>query len=186
MYCLVGLGNPGSEYAETRHNVGFHVIDLLAERNKVQVSRHRHRALFGRGEVAGQDCLLVKPQTFMNDSGDAVLRLILYYHIDPADVIVIHDELALDLGVIRIRRSGSDAGHKGLRSVIHYLRTQDVARVRLGIGKPREGGSAINYVLSNFAKSEAEKVEDMLFRAAQAVETCVKDGLEVAMNRYNS
>jgi len=97
MFCLVGLGNPGSEYTETRHNVGFHVIDLLATRQQVVVSRHRHRALFGRGTVAGEDCLLVKPQTFMNDSGDAVLRLLLYYHLEPADVIVVYDDMALDL-----------------------------------------------------------------------------------------
>lgn len=185
MYCLVGLGNPGSEYAETRHNVGFHVIDLLALRNNVPVTRHRHRALFGRGMVAGEDCLLVKPQTFMNDSGDAVLRLLLYYHLNPADVIVVYDDLALDLGVIRLRRNGSDAGHKGLRSLIHYLKTPEITRVRLGIGRPPEGGNAINYVLSKFAKSEAEKVEEMVFRAAQAMESCLKDGLDVAMNKYN-
>lgn len=185
MFCLVGLGNPGSEYAETRHNVGFHAIDLLAQRHDITVSRHRHRALFGRGQVAGQDCLLVKPQTFMNDSGDAVLRLLLYYHIAVADVLVVYDDLALELGAIRIRRGGSDGGHKGLRSVSHYLHTQEVARVRLGIGAPPEGGNAINYVLSRFAKSELERVEDMVFRAAGAVETCLKEGLEVAMNRYN-
>ena len=185
MFCLVGLGNPGSEYAETRHNVGFRAIDLLATKHNVPVTRHRHRALFGRGTVAGEDCLLVKPQTFMNDSGDAVLRLLLYYHIAPAEVILVHDELALDLGVIRLRRGGSDAGHKGVRSVIHYLKTPEIARVRLGIGRTPEGGNAINYVLSKFAKSEGEKVEEMVFRAAQAVETCLKEGLEVAMNRYN-
>lgn len=185
MFCLVGLGNPGSEYAETRHNVGFRAIDLLAERHQVTVTRHRHRALFGRGQVAGEDCLLVKPQTFMNDSGDAVLRLLLYYHVSPADVIVIYDDMALDLGAIRLRRNGSDAGHKGLRSIIHYLRTDEVARVRLGIGKPPEHSNAVNYVLSKFAKSDAEKVEEMIFRAAQAVEVCLKEGLEVAMNRYN-
>lgn len=185
MFCLVGLGNPGSEYAETRHNVGFRAIDLLAERNQVAVSRHRHRALFGRGQVAGEDCLLVKPQTFMNDSGDAVLRLLLYYHVPVSNVIVIYDDMALDLGVIRVRRSGSDAGHKGLRSIIHYVRTDEVARVRLGIGKPPENSNAINYVLSKFAKSDAEKVEEMVFRAAQAVELCLKEGLEVAMNRVN-
>lgn len=185
MFCLVGLGNPGSEYAETRHNVGFRVIDLLAERHQVAVTRHRHRALFGRGTVAGEDCLLVKPQTFMNDSGDAVLRLALYYHVAPADVILIYDDMALDVGTIRVRRGGSDAGHKGVRSVVHYLRTEDIPRVRLGIGKPGGHGAAINYVLSKFAKSEAEKVEDMVFRASQAVEVCIKEGLEVAMNRFN-
>lgn len=185
MLCLVGLGNPGSEYAETRHNVGFHVIDLLATRHQIQVTRHRHRALFGRGQIGGQDCLLVKPQTFMNDSGDAVLRLLLYYHLTPADVLLIYDDLALDLGMMRLRRGGSDGGHKGVRSVIAYLKTADIARLRLGIGKPSEGTSAINFVLSRFAKSDGAKVEEMLDRAAQAVEAYVKEGIEVTMNRFN-
>lgn len=186
MLCLVGLGNPGPDYAETRHNVGFRVVDLLATRNQIQVTRRRHRALYGRGQLGGQECLLVKPQTFMNDSGDAVLRLLMYYHLTPADVLLTHDELALDLGVIRFRRGGSDAGHKGVRSVIHYLRTDQIARLRLGIGQPRPGNSAINYVLDRFAKSEAERVEDMVLRAAEGVEVFARNGIEVAMNRFNS
>ena len=185
MHCLVGLGNPGAQYAETRHNVGFLVIDRLAERHQVRVTRGRHRALFGRGKIAGEDCLLVKPQTFMNDSGDAVLRVLLYYRLQPADALLIYDDIALDLGVMRLRRGGSDGGHKGVRSVIHYLDTDQVARLRLGVGRPPEGAEAINYVLSPFARSERDRADEMVNQAADAVELCLREGLEVAMNRHN-
>ena len=185
MHCLVGLGNPGAQYAETRHNVGFLVIDRLAERHQVGVTRGRHRALFGRGKIAGEDCLLVKPQTFMNDSGDAVLRVLLYYRLQPADVLLIYDDIALDLGVRRLRRGGSDGGHKGVRSVIRYLHTDQVARLRLGVGRLPEGAEAINYVLSPFARSERDRASEMVDQAADAVELCLREGLEVAMNRHN-
>jgi PTH1 family peptidyl-tRNA hydrolase len=186
MRCLVGLGNPGAQYAETRHNAGFLVIDRLAERHQVGVTRGRHRALFGRGKIAGEDCLLVKPQTFMNDSGDAVLRVLLYYRLQPDDVLLIYDDIALDLGVLRLRRGGSDGGHKGVRSVIHYLGTDQVARLRLGVGRPPGSGDAINYVLSPFARSERDRADEMIDLGANAVELCLREGLDVAMNRHNS
>jgi peptidyl-tRNA hydrolase, PTH1 family len=186
MHVLVGLGNPGAQYAETRHNVGFLVIDRLAARHQVGVTRQRHRAFYGRGRLAGEDCLLVKPQTFMNDSGDAVLRLLLYYRVQPSDVLLIYDDLALDLGVMRLRRGGSDGGHKGVRSVIHYLDTDQVARLRLGIGRGPEGHGNIDYVLSPFAKSERERAQEMVDRATEAVECVLREGLDVAMNKYNA
>ena len=186
MHVLVGLGNPGAQYAETRHNVGFLVVDRLATRHQITVSRQRHRALFARGRIGGEDCLLVKPQTFMNDSGEAVARLLMYYRLQPADVLLIYDDLALDLGVMRLRRGGSDGGHKGVRSVIHYLDTDQVARLRLGIGRGPEGHSSIDYVLSSFARSERERAEEMVDKAADAVECVLREGLEAAMNRYNA
>ncbi|MBU0611047.1 MAG: aminoacyl-tRNA hydrolase [Armatimonadetes bacterium] len=186
MHCLVGLGNPGAQYAETRHNVGFLVIDRLAARHQIGVTRGRHRALYGRGKIDGEDCLLVKPQTFMNDSGDAVLRVLLYYRLQPEDVLLIYDDIALDLAVMRLRRGGSDGGHKGVRSVIHYLDTNQIARLRLGVGVPPAGVSAVNYVLSPFARSEQERAREMVEFGADAVEVCVREGLEVAMNRFNS
>jgi PTH1 family peptidyl-tRNA hydrolase len=186
MHVLVGLGNPGAQYAETRHNVGFLVLDRLAARHQITVTRGRHRALFGRGRIRGEDCLLVKPQTFMNDSGDAVLRLLLYYHLQPSDVLLISDDLNLDLGVMRLRRGGSDGGHKGVRSVIHFLDTDQVARLRLGISRGPEGQGSIDYVLSPFARSERERAEEMVERAADAVECVLAEGLEAAMNRYNA
>lgn len=185
MICLVGLGNPGAEYAHTRHNVGFHVIDRLAARHGLTVSRSRMRCQYGRGRIAGADCLLVKPQTFMNESGDAVGRVCAYYRLQPSDVVVIHDDLNLDLGVMRLRRGGSDGGHKGLRSVIHWLDTDQVPRLRLGIGRPPAGANAVQYVLSPFARSEQDRVAEMLEEATAAVELLLAESFEVAMNRYN-
>ncbi len=186
MYCIVGLGNPGEEYAATRHNVGFLVIDQLAARHQINLGRKRHRALYGRGKIAGQDCLLVKPQTFMNDSGDAVLRLQLFYQLQPADMLIIYDDIALELGVLRLRRSGSAGGHKGMLSVIQYLETEQIPRLRLGIGPLPEGQTALQYVLSPFSEEELPRAQAMIAQAAEAVEAVLREGLEAAMNRYNS
>jgi PTH1 family peptidyl-tRNA hydrolase len=186
MICLAGLGNPGAEYARTRHNIGFQVIDWLAARHGITVSRSRMRCQYGRGRIAGTDCLLVKPQTFMNNSGDAVGRVCAYYRLQPSEVVVIYDDLNLDLGVMRLRRGGSDGGHKGLRSVIHWLGTDQVPRLRLGIGRPPAGQNAVHYVLSPFARSEGERVSKLVDEAAAASELLSGEGLEAAMNRYNS
>lgn len=186
MHCLVGLGNPGREYAATRHNVGWQVLDELALRHGVEIGRRRLRAHYGRGVVAGQDCLLVKPQTFMNDSGEAVARVLMYYRLPVTSVLLVYDDLALDLGVLRFRRGGSDAGHKGVRSVIQHLHTPDLARLRLGIGRPHPGANVMHYVLSPFARSEADRAREMVVRGAEAVEAYLREGLDKAMNTYNS
>ena len=186
MHCLVGLGNPGAEYAATRHNVGWHVLDLLAQRHGIELTRRRMRAHYGRGRIAGEECLLVKPQTFMNDSGDAVARVLMYYHLEPTDLLLVSDDLNLDLGVMRLRRGGSDGGQKGLRSVMQHLHTQEVARLRLGIGRPSPGQEARNYVLSRVARSEADRWQEMVERAADAVELYLREGIAAAMNAYNS
>ena len=186
MYCLVGLGNPGTTYAATRHNVGWHVVDELARRHAIEVTRRRLRTHYGRGVIAGQDCLLVKPQTFMNDSGDAVAHVLMYYHLPVASVLLLCDDINLDLGVMRFRRGGSDGGHKGVRSVIQHLHTPEVARLRLGVGRPASGADAINYVLSRFARSEEDRWREMLERAAEAAEVFLRQGIEAAMNTYNS
>lgn len=185
MHCLVGLGNPGAEYAATRHNVGWHVADELARRHGLELSRRRLRSHFGRGIIAGQDCLLVKPQTFMNDSGDAVARVLMYFRLPVSSVLLLYDDLNLDLGVMRFRRGGSDGGHKGVRSVLQHLHTQEVPRLRLGIGRPPPGMDAIHYVLTPFSRSEADRHREMVERAAEAVELYLKQGMEAAMNAYN-
>ncbi len=186
MVCIVGLGNPGKEYAETRHNVGFRVIERLAVRHEISVSRHRMRAVYGRGRIDGVDVVLAMPQTFMNDSGDATGRLTYFYKIEPSNVVIVYDDMNLELGQVRIRRGGSDGGHKGVRSIISRLGTNDIPRLRLGVGSPPAGQNAINYVLAPFARSEHERVEAMLDTAAEALEVWLREGVEAAMNRYNS
>ncbi len=185
MHAIVCLGNPGPEYSRTRHNVGFLVADYLAQRHGIDLARRRLRAVFGRGTIQGHDVLVVKPQTFMNDSGDAARRIVQFFQVEQADFVTVYDDIALELGVLRLRRGGSDGGHKGVRSLAAHLGTNELARVRLGIGAPPEGIGARDWVLSAFKPAERDKVEDMVARAAEAVECWLTEGIETAMGRYN-
>jgi len=186
MRCIVGLGNPGSEYAVTRHNVGFRVIEALATRHGIEVSKRRLQALFGRGRIGDIELILAKPQTFMNDSGIAVRRLLDYYHLEPQHLLVVCDDINLDLGQLRLRRSGSAGGQKGLRSIEQHLGGTEFARLRVGIGRLEAGRDAKAFVLSPFRASERDAAEDAIARAADAVECTLREGLEIAMGRYNS
>ena len=185
MKLIVGLGNPGRDYEGSRHNLGFAVVDLLAERNDIRVRHRLHRALYGKGRVADVESLLAKPQTFMNDSGAAVARLLFYYRIETADLIVICDDLALDLGRIRLRRKGSPGGHKGLASIINHLHTSDFPRLRVGIGAPPPGWDGVDWVLSRFTAQERPIAGEAVANAAEAVEFLLREGMDSAMNRYN-
>jgi len=186
MRCIVGLGNPGSAYATTRHNVGFRVADALATRHAIDLSKRRHQTLIGRGRIGAVEVMLAKPQTFMNDSGIAVRRLLDYYHLEPQHLLVVCDDINLDLGQLRLRRSGSPGGQKGLRSIAQHLGTIDFVRLRIGVGRLDTGRDATGYVLSPFRASEREPAEEAVERAADAVECAIRDGLETAMGRYNS
>lgn len=184
MKLIVGLGNPGKEYHGTRHNVGFDTIDVLAQRHHIHVKSSRSRALIGEGMIAGEKVALVKPLTFMNLSGQAVSGLVRYYRLSPSDVIVIGDDANLPLGRLRIRASGSAGGQKGLDSVIHNLSTEEIPRVRVGIGSPR--GDMVNHVLSRFSRAEQKTAQEAICAAADAVDVIVAEGIDHAMNRFNS
>ena len=188
MKLIVGLGNPGKAYAGNRHNVGFQCIDRLSAEHRIPVKERRLRlkplkAVFGRGEVGGTPVVLAKPRTFMNLSGRAVAQLVRRFGITPDDLIVIHDDMDLPLGKLRIRRGGSAGGHKGVASVIDSLGTEDFARVRIGIGRP--DGDEVSYVLGDFTAEEKEVVTQAVGQAAEAVRCILSDGIEAAMNRYN-
>ena len=183
MKLIVGLGNPGRAYARTRHNVGFSVIDALAKRHRVRVSRRMCGALVGLTTIRGEEVALAKPQTFMNLSGGAVALLGRRLNAPPDNIVVIYDDAALPPGRIRIRPRGSSGGHKGMKSIIESLRTQDFPRLRIGIGSMR--GDAVNYVLSKFSRAELALVKPSIQSAADAVDVMVSDGIEAAMNRYN-
>ena len=194
MHLILGLGNPGEEYRATRHNVGFRVVEELARRWQVSLDRLDCNALAGgtrAGEapVGNQSVLLAKPQTYMNRSGYAARCFAERYGIDPTAVLVVYDEVNLPLGKLRLRRSGSPAGHRGLESVIENLRTAEVPRLRLGVspeeGRPTGGEDLVDFVLSPFAPEELETVEDMVKRAADACETWVREGVEAALGRFN-
>jgi PTH1 family peptidyl-tRNA hydrolase len=185
MRCILGLGNPGREYAETRHNLGFRVVDLLAQRHRIRL-RARFYSRWGRGTIAGQPVVLAQPLTFMNASGSAARRLLERFSLAPSDLLVIYDDLDLELGRLRLRRRGSAGTHKGMRSVVECLGTEDFPRLRLGIGPLPPGADAVAFVLSPFRGEEQPRVEEMLARAAESVEFWLQEGIEAAMNRYNT
>lgn len=188
MHLILGLGNPGEEYRDTRHNVGFRVVEELARRWETPIDRLDCNALTGRSGPGEGEVLLAQPQTYMNRSGYAARCFAERYGIDPAAVLVVYDEVNLPLGKIRLRRSGSPAGHRGLESVIENLRTAEVPRLRLGVaageGRPT-GEDLVAFVLSPFAPEELETVGEMVRRAADACEAWVREGIEAAMGRFN-
>lgn len=184
MKLIVGLGNPGKEYQGTRHNVGFETIEILARRHQISMARRDFKAVLGEGIISDQRVLLVRPMTYMNASGEAVAALCRFYKLEPTDVIVILDEVALAVGRIRLRFKGSAGGHNGMASVIQFLHTQEVPRIRIGVGAPRPG-EMVDHVLSRFRAEEREDIEIGCERAADAVEVALRDGFDLAMNRYN-
>jgi PTH1 family peptidyl-tRNA hydrolase len=183
---IVGLGNPGIEYQFTPHNLGFLTIDCLANECGVEVRNRNCRALTARATIGEQQVLLAKPETYMNLSGISVRELVDKYEVDPAkDLIVIHDELDLPLGTIRIKQRGSSAGHNGMESVIGALRTQEFLRIRLGITPERKVQDTVAYVLTPFRKAQLKVVDEMMDTAVEAVKVILKEGPGPAMNRFN-
>jgi PTH1 family peptidyl-tRNA hydrolase len=188
MHLILGLGNPGEEYRDTRHNVGYRVVEELARRFQVPVDRLECNALAGRFRLGESEVLLARPQTYMNRSGYAARCFAERRGLEPSAMLVVYDEVDLPLGKIRLRRSGSPAGHRGLESVIENLRTVEVPRLRLGVapaeGRPI-GEDLVGFVLSPFAPEELEAAGEMIRRAADACETWVREGVEAAMGKHN-
>ena len=184
---IVGLGNPGRKYQATRHNAGFLAVRRLAERADIRLDSRKFTAEIGRGAIAGRKVLLALPQTFMNRSGDAVDPLLGYFRVDPADLVVIHDDVDLDFGRIKVKQGGGNGGHKGLRSIDSRLQTNEYTRVRIGVGRPEpiEMDTA-DWVLSRFAPAEQEALPGVMDDAARAVEAVFEEGIEAAMNRFNA
>ncbi len=186
MRLIVGLGNPGREYAATRHNVGFMALDRLAREIGVTVEKKMFKALVGRGQINSEKVMLAKPQTYMNLSGGAVSALMNWHKLTPKDLVVIYDDLDLPPGKLRIRPDGGSGGHKGMRSIIQALGTENFCRIRVGIGKPQQPGlESVDYVLSRFNGDDMEKVGEAIEQAVEAAFCIVRDGTEKAMNLYN-
>jgi PTH1 family peptidyl-tRNA hydrolase len=184
-YLIVGLGNPGRKYADTRHNIGFSVIDALAERHHLGVFTGERKALTTDGTINGKRVLLAKPQTYMNLSGEAVRALVDYYNIDLERVIVVHDDLDLPLGTLRLRQSGGHGGQNGIRNIIKHLGTKDFSRLRVGIGRPPGRMSAKDYVLQKFSGDDEILAAQVVDAALDALETWLARGIQVAMSQYN-
>ena len=185
MYLVAGLGNPGEEYENTPHNLGFRVIDLLAERHAIRVNRKDSKALTGVGEIEGKAVMLAKPQTYMNLSGTSVAPLMEKHSLTPADLILVYDELDLPWGELRIKPRGSAAGHKGPTSVIASLGTQEFVRVRLGINPGHEIREGAEYLLSPIKRSQQKETEELIGRGADAVASIIAEGVEKSMTKFN-
>ncbi|MDP9375539.1 MAG: aminoacyl-tRNA hydrolase [Chloroflexota bacterium] len=181
---IVGLGNPGKEYKDTRHNVGFLTVEELARRGGLRWERPRLKAEQARGTLAGRDVVLAKPQTYMNLSGVSVVQLVRWYKVPLADLLVISDDLDLPFGQIRLRAEGSAGGQGGLKSIIQQLRSNTFPRLRIGIGRP-QWGEPKDYVLTRFGKEQAAELPAIVARAADAAELWLAEGIIAAMNRYN-
>jgi PTH1 family peptidyl-tRNA hydrolase len=183
---VVGLGNPGDEYAHTKHNVGADVVALLATRHGAKLRRGKERALADEVTIAGHRVALAVPLTWMNDSGESVRLLVRRYGVTPERLVVVHDELDLPVAMLRVKSGGGLAGHNGLRSIKSHLHSDEFQRVRVGVGKPASKEQGADHVLSRFSKRERAEVDTTLELAADAVELITTDGVEAAMNRYNS
>ena len=185
MYIIAGLGNPGKQYENTKHNVGFLTIDVLAEKLGIRVSKIKHKALTGEGFISGEKVILVKPQTYMNSSGESIREILSFYKADPERLVVIYDDIDLPMGSLRIRKKGSAGTHNGMKSIIYQIVSEDFPRVRIGIGGERKGDLA-DYVISGFRKEDRKTVEDSILRAADAVICTVEKGIDIAMGEYNT
>jgi PTH1 family peptidyl-tRNA hydrolase len=182
---IVGLGNPGGEYAQTRHNVGFWCVDILAKEHSIALGRRHRTALVGEGVIAGSRVALAKPRTYMNLSGEAVRYLLARYRVSPRQLLVIYDDMDLPLGKLRLRPSGSAGGHNGIKSIIQATGSQEFPRIRIGIGRPAEGLVGREHVLGHMSSEERKAAEDAVRRAAEAVAFILTEGIEAAMNRFN-
>ena len=186
MYVIAGLGNPGLSYRHTRHNIGFDAIDAIAKRYSVRLSKGEFRSKTGNGVISGEKVILVKPQTYMNKSGEAIGPLLDYYKADPrTQLIVVSDDVNLDAGRLRIRKKGSAGGHNGLKDIIRHCGTEDFMRIRIGAGKVPIGQDMVSFVLGRNDRSERALLESAFERAADAVETIIGHGIDEAMNRFN-
>ena len=183
---VTGLGNPGRKYADTRHNVGFWVVELLALRHKIKMSKVKFKGLYGEGVISGKKVLLVMPQTYMNLSGESVRDIISWYKIPVGNIIIIYDDIDLPVGKIRVRPKGSAGTHNGMKSVIYQIMSDEFPRVRIGIDKPPEGWDLADYVLSKFSKEEKDKISQAVVNAADAVEAIIGQGINQAMNKFNN
>lgn len=186
MYLVAGLGNPGKQYDMTRHNIGFEVIDYIADQQNVSVKKLKFKGLYGEMNVGGEKVILLKPQTYMNLSGECIRDFAAFYKIPVENIIVINDDIYLDSGVLRIRKSGSAGGHNGLKSIIYQLSSDQFPRIRVGVNSPlREKADLADFVLARFAKEEIPVLEEAIIRVAKAVSEIIKNSVDSAMNKYN-
>lgn len=185
MYLIVGLGNPEKEYSGTRHNMGFDVINEISKEYNIPVDKSKFKGLYGSGTIGNEKVILLKPQTYMNLSGESVREIMDFYKISTEELIVIYDDVDIDSGNIRIRKSGSAGSHNGMKSVVQHINTTNFYRIRVGIGNQKENIDMINYVIGKVSKEEHTVLEQGIGKAKEALVKIIKDGIDKAMNEYN-
>lgn len=185
MYIIVGLGNPDREYTATRHNIGFDAVTRIADDYHITLDMKKHKALCGKGYIAGHKVILAQPQTYMNLSGESVRELMGYYKVSEKEIIIIYDDISLDVGKLRVRPQGSAGGHNGIKSIIKHMGTQEFSRVRIGVGDKPKGWDLADYVLGRFTNEEEYAVREALKMTSRACEVIITEGVEAAMNQFN-
>ncbi len=183
MYLIAGLGNPGKEYEKTRHNVGFTALDYLAYDTGIKVTKIKFKGIYGDGMIAGEKCILLKPQTYMNLSGESIREACEYFKIDPSNIIILYDDVDIEPGKIRIRPKGSAGGHNGMKSIIYQLQSDEFTRVRFGVGKAEHG--MVNHVLGKFSEEDGVKVSDAIRNLPEIINLIIRKGVSEAMNKFN-
>ena len=185
MYLIVGLGNPEPEYSNTRHNMGFDVLNAISRKNKIEICKRKFNGLYGMGELVNQKVILLKPQTYMNESGKSVIKAKEYYKIPNENIIIIYDDIDLEVGVVKLRKKGGAGTHNGMKSVLEFLKTGDFVHIRIGTGKPMFKELLIPHVIGKLSDEEYEKLVPSIEKAAEAVPVILKDGIDMAMNKFN-
>ena len=186
MYIIVGLGNPEPEYSKTRHNMGFDVINMLAKKNNIELNRSKFNSIYGTGVIENEKVILIKPQTYMNNSGEAVIEFVKFYKEDLKNIIVIYDDMDTEIGKIRIRAKGGSGSHNGMKSMVKELNSEDFSRIRVGVGKPTNEFDRINYVIGKIQPEEYIKLQEGERLATEAVEYWINNGIDNTMNKYNT
>ena len=185
MYLIVGLGNPEVEYSKTRHNMGFNTINKIAQQYHIEINKTKFQGLYESAIIEEQKVILVKPQTYMNLSGNCVKEIVDFYKISKEEILVIYDDMDIEPGKIKIRKKGSAGGHNGMKSIIQMLGTEEFSRIRIGIGRPEHNGDEINYVIGAIPEEEIPKLEEGVEKAKEAVIEILKNGIDSAMNKFN-
>ncbi len=186
MYIILGIGNPGKKYEGTRHNIGFIAMDYMEKNYGIKINKIKHKALIGEGVIAGEKVILVKPQTYVNLSGESLREICTFYKIPPEKVIVIHDDVSLDVGKLRIRQKGSDGGHNGIKSIIYQLKSDEFIRIKIGVGSAPEHYDLADWVLGKFSKEEITHMSKAVDAVVEeAIPQIIKDGVVAAMNSFN-
>lgn len=185
MYLIVGLGNPEEDYSNTRHNMGFDTINKISKKYGIEVNQKKFKGLIGKGIIEGKKVILLKPQTFMNLSGESIRECIDFYKIDIKNLIIIYDDIDIEPGIIKLRKKGGAGSHNGMKSVVSQLKTTDFCRIRIGIGCPEDKANLIEYVIGAIDEEEVPLLEEGVCKASKALEEILKNGFDIAMNKYN-